>query len=152
MEVKNDPAYEISCHQKRLGEMIQIRDDIHTPLERAVYWTEYVMRHPGAQHLQSPTRCKFHQHFIPRFYVHRSQKRKKRKIRAFTALKNDVKQSSFKRKKSENILSLLLLLFIIIIIISRNLSFVHFYNIDLILALLSLLLLVAAGLKILTFK
>jgi hypothetical protein len=37
----------------------QIRDDIHTPLERAVYWTEYVMRHPGAQHLQSPTRQVF---------------------------------------------------------------------------------------------
>ena len=41
---------------KMIGKLIQIRDDIHTPLERAVYWTEYVMRHPGAQHLQSPTR------------------------------------------------------------------------------------------------
>ena len=29
------------------------RDQPHTPLEQAVYWTEYVIRHKGAPHLRS---------------------------------------------------------------------------------------------------
>ena len=29
------------------------RDQPHTPLEKAVYWTEYVIRHKGAPHLRS---------------------------------------------------------------------------------------------------
>ena len=33
-----------------------MRDDIQTPLERAVFWTEYVIRHRGAPHLRSPAR------------------------------------------------------------------------------------------------
>lgn len=33
-----------------------LRDQKETPLERAVYWTEYVLRHRGARHLQSPAR------------------------------------------------------------------------------------------------
>lgn len=33
-----------------------LRDQKETPLERAVYWTEYVLRHKGARHLQSPAR------------------------------------------------------------------------------------------------
>ncbi|XP_071441381.1 uncharacterized protein [Hetaerina americana] len=33
-----------------------LRDQPETPLERAVYWTEYVIRHRGAAHLQSPLR------------------------------------------------------------------------------------------------
>ncbi|XP_026735468.1 UDP-glucuronosyltransferase 2C1-like [Trichoplusia ni] len=31
-----------------------MRDEIQTPLERAVWWTEYVLRHGGAKHLRSP--------------------------------------------------------------------------------------------------
>ena len=32
------------------------RDQLETPTERAVYWTEYVIRHKGAKHLRSPER------------------------------------------------------------------------------------------------
>ena len=31
-----------------------MRDQMESPLERAVYWIEYVIRHQGAQHLRSP--------------------------------------------------------------------------------------------------
>ncbi|XP_026735438.1 UDP-glucuronosyltransferase 2B31-like [Trichoplusia ni] len=31
-----------------------MRDEVQTPLERAVWWTEYVLRHGGAKHLRSP--------------------------------------------------------------------------------------------------
>ncbi|XP_026735895.1 uncharacterized protein LOC113499579 [Trichoplusia ni] len=31
-----------------------LRDEVQTPLERAVWWTEYVLRHGGAKHLRSP--------------------------------------------------------------------------------------------------
>ncbi|XP_026736009.1 UDP-glucuronosyltransferase 2B31-like [Trichoplusia ni] len=31
-----------------------IHDEVQTPLERAVWWTEYVLRHGGAKHLRSP--------------------------------------------------------------------------------------------------
>ena len=30
------------------------KDQMTTPTDRAVYWTEYVIRHKGAQHLRSP--------------------------------------------------------------------------------------------------
>lgn len=33
-----------------------LRDQIASPLETAVFWTEYVLRHNGAFHLQSPGR------------------------------------------------------------------------------------------------
>ncbi|XP_046409145.1 UDP-glucuronosyltransferase 2B1-like [Ischnura elegans] len=33
-----------------------LRDQPETPLDRAVYWTEYIIRHGGARHLQSPVR------------------------------------------------------------------------------------------------
>lgn len=33
-----------------------LRDQKDTPLEKAVYWTEYTLRHRGAKHLQSPAR------------------------------------------------------------------------------------------------
>lgn len=33
-----------------------LNDQRSTPLETAIYWTEYVMRHNGAYHLQSPAR------------------------------------------------------------------------------------------------
>lgn len=31
-----------------------MRDEPISPLERAVWWTEYVLRHGGAKHLRSP--------------------------------------------------------------------------------------------------
>ncbi|XP_068250479.1 UDP-glucosyltransferase 2-like [Palaemon carinicauda] len=31
------------------------RDQIHTPLDRAIYWTEYIIRNPGAAALKSPS-------------------------------------------------------------------------------------------------
>jgi glucuronosyltransferase len=36
---------------KRLSAVF--RDQPQTPLDRAVYWTEYVIRHKGAPHLRS---------------------------------------------------------------------------------------------------
>jgi glucuronosyltransferase len=36
---------------KRLSAVLN--DQPQTPLERAVYWTEYVIRHKGAPHLKS---------------------------------------------------------------------------------------------------
>ncbi|KAI4462503.1 UDP-glucosyltransferase [Holotrichia oblita] len=33
-----------------------LNDQKETPLERAVYWTEYVLKHKGAEHLLSPSR------------------------------------------------------------------------------------------------
>ncbi|CAH0598231.1 unnamed protein product [Chrysodeixis includens] len=32
----------------------QLQDEVQSPLERAVWWTEYVLRHGGAKHLRSP--------------------------------------------------------------------------------------------------
>lgn len=33
-----------------------LKDQRTTPLETAIYWTEYVLRHNGAYHLQTPAR------------------------------------------------------------------------------------------------
>ena len=33
-----------------------LHDQMETPLERAVFWTEYVIRHKGAEHLQLASR------------------------------------------------------------------------------------------------
>lgn len=33
-----------------------MHDQIDQPLDRAVYWIEYVIRHNGAPHLRSPSR------------------------------------------------------------------------------------------------
>ncbi|CAH0400056.1 unnamed protein product [Chilo suppressalis] len=51
-EVINEPRYKIEVNKRQ----ILLRDQKETPLERAVYWTEYVIRHKGAYHLQSPAK------------------------------------------------------------------------------------------------
>jgi glucuronosyltransferase len=38
---------------RRVSELM--RDQKERPLDRAVYWIEYVIRHHGAQHLRSPS-------------------------------------------------------------------------------------------------
>lgn len=48
--ILDDPRYMNSA--KKLSSIF--RDQQETPLERAIYWTEYVMRHKGAHHLKSP--------------------------------------------------------------------------------------------------
>ncbi|XP_068083563.1 UDP-glycosyltransferase UGT5 [Anabrus simplex] len=48
-KVLNTPSYTVKM--KRLSE--QFRDRPETPLETAVYWTEYVIKHNGAHHLRS---------------------------------------------------------------------------------------------------
>ncbi|KAL4713315.1 hypothetical protein ACJJTC_015302 [Scirpophaga incertulas] len=52
MEVINDPKYKVQVKKRQLF----LRDQKESPLERAVYWTEYVIRHKGAHHLQSPAK------------------------------------------------------------------------------------------------
>lgn len=52
MEVITDPKYK----HEVLKRQILLRDQKESPLERAVYWTEYVIRHKGAYHLQSPAK------------------------------------------------------------------------------------------------
>lgn len=50
LELLNNPQY-----SKRASEIsIRYHDQPIKPLDLAVYWTEYVLRHKGAQHLQSP--------------------------------------------------------------------------------------------------
>lgn len=51
-EVIEEPKYRIAVMKRQ----ILLRDQKESPLERAVYWTEYVMRHKGAYHLQSPAK------------------------------------------------------------------------------------------------
>lgn len=48
-KVINDPKYRKAVKKRQ----ILLKDQKETALERAVYWTEYVIRHKGAIHLQS---------------------------------------------------------------------------------------------------
>lgn len=32
-----------------------VKDEIQSPVERAIWWTNYVLRHGGAKHLRPPT-------------------------------------------------------------------------------------------------
>ncbi|KAJ8927981.1 hypothetical protein NQ314_019509 [Rhamnusium bicolor] len=47
-----DPKYRKEVKKRQ----ILLMDQLETPLQRAIYWTEYVLRHRGASHLQSPSR------------------------------------------------------------------------------------------------
>ncbi|KAJ3662447.1 hypothetical protein Zmor_006797 [Zophobas morio] len=51
-KVIHDPKYREDVKRRQF----LLRDQKETPLERAVYWTEYVLRHNGAKHLQSPAK------------------------------------------------------------------------------------------------
>lgn len=51
-EVIDEPQYKVEV----LKRQILLRDQKETPLERSIYWTEYVIRHKGAYHLQSPAK------------------------------------------------------------------------------------------------
>ncbi|XP_034832850.1 UDP-glucosyltransferase 2 isoform X2 [Maniola hyperantus] len=60
-EVINEPKYMIRVKNRQ----ILLRDQKETPLERAIYWTEYVIRHKGAYHLQSPGKdLNFFQYYL----------------------------------------------------------------------------------------
>ncbi|XP_053608926.1 UDP-glucosyltransferase 2 [Plodia interpunctella] len=60
-EVINEPKYRKEVKYRQ----ILLRDQKETPLERAVYWTEYVIRHKGAYHLQSPAKdLNFFQYYM----------------------------------------------------------------------------------------
>ncbi|XP_067634048.1 UDP-glucosyltransferase 2 [Eurosta solidaginis] len=52
MKVIHDPQYRNAARFRQK----LLRDQRSTPLETSVYWTEYVLRHKGAYHLQSPAR------------------------------------------------------------------------------------------------
>ncbi|XP_017874534.1 PREDICTED: UDP-glucuronosyltransferase-like [Drosophila arizonae] len=59
-DVLHNDGYRRAVRQRRA----LIHDQLATPLRQAVYWTEYVMRHKGAKHLQHPGRhmsfCSYH--------------------------------------------------------------------------------------------
>ncbi|XP_058446067.1 UDP-glucosyltransferase 2 [Malaya genurostris] len=50
--VIHDPKYRNDAKRRQM----LLRDQRTTPLETAIYWTEYVLRHNGAYHLQTPAR------------------------------------------------------------------------------------------------
>lgn len=51
-EVIMEPKYKSQVKYRQ----ILLRNQKESPLERAIYWTEYVIRHKGAYHLQSPAK------------------------------------------------------------------------------------------------
>lgn len=60
-EVIVEPKYKIEVKKRQ----ILLRDQKETPLERAIYWTEYVIRHKGAYHLLSPAKdLNFFQYYL----------------------------------------------------------------------------------------
>lgn len=60
-EVIDEPKYKIQVKKRQT----LLRDQKETPLERAVYWTEYVIRHKGAYHLLSPAKdLNFFQYYL----------------------------------------------------------------------------------------
>lgn len=60
-EVITEPRYKVEVKKRQL----YLRDQKESPLERAIYWTEYVLRHKGAYHLQSPAKdLSFFQYYM----------------------------------------------------------------------------------------
>lgn len=60
-EVIDEPKYRQDVRKRQL----LLRDQKESPLERAIYWTEYVIRHKGAYHLQSPAKdLNFFQYYL----------------------------------------------------------------------------------------
>lgn len=51
-KVIHDPKYKREVKRRQF----LLKDQKETPLDRAIYWTEYVLRHKGAYHLQSPAK------------------------------------------------------------------------------------------------
>ena len=51
-QVLNNPLY--GERMRKVSELM--RDQKERPMDRAIYWIEYVIRHQGAQHLRSPAR------------------------------------------------------------------------------------------------
>lgn len=51
-KVIHDPKYRKEVKKRQY----LLMDQKETPLDRAVYWTEYILRHKGAKHLQSPAK------------------------------------------------------------------------------------------------
>ena len=49
-DVITNPSY----HSKISAVSAAFRDQLNSPVDRAVFWTEYVIRHNGAPHLKSP--------------------------------------------------------------------------------------------------
>lgn len=52
LEIMNNPKY---MEKAKLMSQ-RYRDQPIDPLEKAIYWTEYVLRHQGAEFLQSPAK------------------------------------------------------------------------------------------------
>ena len=50
LELLLDPSY--SANAVKVGRLLS--DDIQSPLERAVFWSEYLIRNGGAKHMESP--------------------------------------------------------------------------------------------------
>ncbi|KAG6439759.1 UDP-glycosyltransferase, partial [Manduca sexta] len=60
-EVIDDSKYKREVKYRQ----VLLRDQKESPLDRAVYWTEYVIRHKGAYHLQSPAKdLNFFQYYL----------------------------------------------------------------------------------------
>lgn len=55
-QVIMDPKYRREVHKRQR----LLKDQNETPLSRAVYWTEYVLRHKGADHLRPANRFLSH--------------------------------------------------------------------------------------------
>lgn len=58
-ELIDNSSYRLKAQQLRRI----IMDDIDTPVEKALFWTEYVMRHRGAPHMRSPAHRLSFMHF-----------------------------------------------------------------------------------------
>lgn len=48
--------YEFRYKNNALRRSQLLKDQIESPMEKAIFWTEYVIRHNGAQFLQSPAK------------------------------------------------------------------------------------------------